>query len=245
LRRGAALLRETRHAAARQAFADFLHAVPGPDGWQAVGNAYLAEGQLPETITALQQMQRLDPDSEREAVLLGLLLVLDGEGSRAVTVLSRAAHRDANPRLWNLLGQQLQCLGRHLDAIQAYARATGLAPGEWRYWRNLGEAYERLGHHEQALEAYREALARRSNPEAWSAIGRVFLALRSYPAAVEAYQEAVKLAPRDLDALAGLGMAYGAQKDWPGALDTYYRVKAVDEAAGAELFALMFRGKQT
>lgn len=243
LRRAMALLRQARHEAARAAFGEFLGRTPEMDGWRAVANAYLAEGQLPDAIAALQQTHRLEHDPELDHILRSLIFALEGSSTRAATALSEAVHRNPNARLWNLLGQQLERLGRDLQAIQAYAEAARLNPDDPRYWKRVGEAYERTGQYARAVDSYREAIALQASADAWSAIGRARLQERYYVQAVQAYREAVKLAPGDLDALAGLGIAYGAQKDWPAALETYYKVKALDPAAGEELFGIVFREK--
>jgi tetratricopeptide (TPR) repeat protein len=245
LRQATLLLRQGRHAAAREAFTDFLERAAAPEAFVAVANAYLAEGQLPDAVAAIQGMHRLAPDPELEQIVHGLVFVLEGSRAQAVTALSESVRRHPSARLWNLLGQQLDALGRSLGAIRAYAQAVRLEPDEPRYWMRLGEAHERVGQPAHALIAYREVLARRASAGAWSAIGRTELEGRHYAAAAEAYQEALRLAPDDLDALVGLGIAYGAQKDWAAALDIHYRVKTVDPAAAEELFGIVFRGKKS
>ncbi len=245
LLRGIASLREGRQEAARTAFAEFLARAPEPEAWRTVANAYLAEGQLPDAIAALQGMVRTGGGRELELILRSLVFVLEGSATQAVSGLTEAVHTSPNAGLWNLLGQQLEHLGRMRDAVQAYGQATVLQPEESRYWRSLGEAYERMGQYPRALASHREVVARHPSVDAWSAVGRVELAQKDYPEAAKAYDEAVKLAPRDLDALAGLGMAYGAQKEWAAALDTYHKVKAIDPVAAEELFGIVFAGRKT
>jgi tetratricopeptide (TPR) repeat protein len=245
LRRGTLLLRQGRHAAARAAFAAFLERAPQAEAFAEVANAYLAEGQLPDAVAAIRDMVRLGPDPDLDQMVHGLVLVLEGSTAQAVATLTESVRRHPNARLWNLLGQQLDIMGRNLGAIRAYAQAVKLHPDEPRYWMNLGEAHERVGQYAHALAAYREVPTRRASAGAWAAIGRTELEGRQYAAAAEAYREALRLAPDDLDALVGLGIAYGAQKDWASALDVHYKVKAVDPAAAEELFGIVFRGKKT
>jgi len=233
---GARLLAQGRHAAARAAFAGWLARQAGPEARQAVADAYLAEGQLGAAIRVLQG----SADPEAAALREALALVLEGARDRAVPALAAAARVRPSASLQLVLGELLEAVGRTAEAVEAYREATRLAPADPRPWVHLGAAYEAAGQCWRAVEAYGHAAELRPDARAWTALGRVYQQQRHYKSAVHAYRQAVALRPHDLDALAGLLLAYAGDRNWAAGLETYHVMRALDRPGAEEAFALAF-----
>jgi tetratricopeptide (TPR) repeat protein len=243
-RAGIRLLAESRHAAAETAFREWVRARPGADAWRAVANAYLSEGQLAETIAALRGMEAAMPDSMIAPLREALALALEGRPEDAVPALTSLAALTPNAGLLALLGGQLEALGKAQDAIEAYREAARLRPEEPRHWLRLAAAYERGGQCTRAIQAYEQASRLRPDARAWIGLGRILHHERQYKTAAHAYRQAVVLSPTDLDALAGLILAYGGAREWAAALDTYHLMKTLDRHGAEEAFAAVFGQKK-
>jgi tetratricopeptide (TPR) repeat protein len=244
LRAGIRLLAASRPAAAETAFREWARARPSAEAWRAIANAYLAEGQLAEAISALRGMEATTPDPVIARIREALALALEGRSADAATALAAVATLSPNAGLQALLGAQLEALGQARDAIQAYREAARLSPEEPRYWLRLAAAYERSGDCLQAIQAYERAGSLRPDAGAWIGLGRLLHRERQYKTAVEAYWQAAALSPNDLDALAGLILAYGGAREWAASLDTYHLMKRLDREGADEAFAAVFGQKK-
>ncbi|MFB3820340.1 MAG: tetratricopeptide repeat protein [Candidatus Methylomirabilales bacterium] len=244
LRAGIRLLGESRHAAAEAAFREAVRLRPGAEAWRAIANAYLAEGQLAHAIVALRGMEAASPDPLIVRIREALALALEGRSADAVPALVSIAPLSPNAGLQALLGAQLEALGKTRDAIEAYREAVRLSPEEPRHWLRLAAAYERVGQCAHAVQAYEQAGRLRPDPRAWVGLGRLLHHEREYKAAVQAFRQAVALRPTDLDALAGLILAYGGAREWAASLDTYHLMKRLDRQGAEEAFAAVFGQKK-
>lgn len=139
----------------------------------------------------------LDPASGPAAVSLSELLLGAGRGEEAAAVLDvLAGSPSADIHVLTANGDALMAIGRLDDAIAAYDRAVGAAPGSAVAEHNLalalGEA-QRFGDSEAAT---RRAFAKGLDGlETWLVHARALFGQGRFPEAEAAYREAVRRRP--------------------------------------------------
>lgn len=78
---------------------------------------------------------------------------------RAAAIADRIAPPQVRARIWNNLGNALERLGRHKDALHALDRGIANNPEDPFPRYNRGIALIRLGRHQEALESFERCLA--------------------------------------------------------------------------------------
>ena len=179
--RGAVLKQLARHS---EAIRDFDHAIalaPGyADAHANRGNVLFDEGQLSDAAAAYERATALRPD------------------------LAEA---------WIGKGNVLAASARHREAIAAFEQAAKLRPDLAEAWVGCGAALSHAGNPDiavsafnNALAAYQSALKARPNQiESWLGCAQVLLKLKRYDEALEASTRAVRLDPRNPNALHSRG----------------------------------------
>ena len=100
-----------------------------PEGFQVVGMAYLAAGDLTSAIGMFEKVIALSPDHGWAQNNLGFALLRSNQNQRAVEVLTRAAELLPNVAMvHNNLGVALERCGRVDEAKAAYSMSTSLSP---------------------------------------------------------------------------------------------------------------------
>jgi Flp pilus assembly protein TadD len=100
-----------------------------PEGFQVVGMAYLAAGDLPSAIGMFEKVIALSPDHGWAQNNLGFALLRANQNQRAVEVLTRAAELlPTVAMVHNNLGVALERVGRVEEAKAAYSMSTSLSP---------------------------------------------------------------------------------------------------------------------
>jgi len=125
--------------------------------------------------------------------------------------------------------------GRYEEAVELFAQARRLSPGDEVIRRNLAGLHTRWGHRllqagslEKAQEQYRAALDLVPDETgSLLGLGDVQLRQRQPRAAVDSYGRAVGLEPRNPDAYSRLGEAYYNQGDLGAALSAWERALAL------------------
>jgi protein O-GlcNAc transferase len=142
------------------------------------------------------------------ALLEGKRLLEAGDTTNALAKLRVATSLlSTNAQAWNYLGVACHRAGLLTNAASAYHRAIGLD-------RDLFEARFNLGClmlEQNELDAAKVnltscALRRPSTPEVWLKLGVTQLRLRESTGAERSYREALRLSPRNAEALNGLGL---------------------------------------
>jgi tetratricopeptide (TPR) repeat protein len=106
-----------------------------------------------------------------------------------------AAKPDA-PAMHILVGDNLSRLGRHEEAIAAFAKAIDLKPDYWEAWGKRGQAYLKLGEKDKALADCFHLVEQ--NPRqawAWNFRGVAYNKLDQYDKALADYTKGLKLQP--------------------------------------------------
>jgi tetratricopeptide (TPR) repeat protein len=175
-----------------------------------------------------QALARDDCDAEALR-LLATVALRKGGREDAVTFAQDAVAADSSAASQVTLGQMLVAVGRHAQAIIELQRAVELDPTRAQAHFFLGVAYSATRSAAAAEDAFRAALAIWGDyPEAHGALGCLLLAEGHTAEAIGELTTAVRLQPRDLDAIAGLAEARVLAGDAEGALAAY---KDATEAA--------------
>ena len=89
----------------------------------------------------------------------GMAFYRSGQLARADEALNRAIQADeGSAAAWTARGIVLAESDRPLEALQAFERASRLAPLRYEPRFNMGSAFESLGRYEQAVCSYEQAL---------------------------------------------------------------------------------------
>ena len=160
-------------------------------------------------------LQQLSEEQFRRQMRQAAILLSSGNGADAIPLLERcfALHPEDVDVLVNLGGAYILA-GQHRRAVPILERASELAPHEPAVWSNLAAAY--LGNPVLATSEQQEkaigALLRSvdlnpATPNAYYNLGLIYKDRGEWDRAAEAFAWAVKVDPRDRDALAWLKRA--------------------------------------
>jgi tetratricopeptide (TPR) repeat protein len=125
---------------------------------------------------AWQAILDVVPPNTEAAARLGRLAWEDGDHAAAVTLLERAAARDAPASVWFDLGLARQDLRDYHGAATAYRGALELKPDFAEAALNLGVVLQEAGELDSAMRAYADAY--RLRPQMF---GTIAMALTSAP----------------------------------------------------------------
>ena len=142
------------------AYEDFVNANPDDfDGWNNLGNARHARGDLEGALTALQEAQRLNPNSSLVHTNIGRVLISLDRHQEACMMLEKAAllaPKDPAPLVE--LARSLINID-HADAgLRALGAAAQLDPRDPKIFVAMGLAFNDLSNLPQAEKAYRIAV---------------------------------------------------------------------------------------
>jgi len=135
--------------------------------------------------------------------LLGVTYLQTGESPGAIPFFEAAlAERPGDVEIWCNLGNALQKLGRHEEAVAAYRQA----PGHAAAFSNFSISLNALGRNEEALAACREAVRLKpGHVEAHNNLAATLKELDRYEEAEAACRRALELRPDYAEALSNLG----------------------------------------
>ena len=139
-------------------------------------------------------------------------------------------NRFINP--WIRLGNVFERQDQANDAVQAYKRATEIAPDAAENWVELGDAQFKTGEYDQAIEAYSKAVT--LDPEAGWPLGNLALSLVTQGK----IEEAIPLYKKSIDLLTEvkdkaicwnrLGNAYRKINDYENAFHAFQAADQLD-----------------
>ena len=200
----------------------------------------LLSGHRPATVLKLLEgIPLLDNEAARE---LGLALWTEagrlGEPEqdafirRAVELLGSAIHADEDDGLAHAaLAAILARQGAGAEALPLAARATNLAPNDYRSWAALGDAHRAQGEHDQAVFYYQMAL--RLQPTAATVLkdAAASLLLANHPdRAIPLIEQAIAAHPDDPENHANLALARRALGEAQAALAAAQHAAALGQA---------------
>jgi tetratricopeptide (TPR) repeat protein len=170
---------------------------------------------------------RPDDVAARKLLIRVLAYAGDAAGARAqVTELARALPPN-DPSPYIELGHAMELGHRYDEALEAYDRASAVAPVSPEGPREGGIRCAHWGEAEAAAPRLEEAVRRGSNDvETWHTLGLVRWHLGDYDGAKEAYRAAAAADPRSAEGWLGLATVAVAQGDGAAALAAYDQVLA-------------------
>lgn len=129
------------------------------EGWNALGNARLEEGEPDAAREAWLRALSLRPNYSRPRVNLATLSMRGQDWEAAERGLLQALGANgSNPVAWANLGRVRMELGRPGEASEAWDRAIELSPAVPAFWRGLALSRRHQGDEEGARAALGEAL---------------------------------------------------------------------------------------
>jgi tetratricopeptide (TPR) repeat protein len=149
-----ALARQGRFADAETLLKHALRLKPDDHGLRfSLASALFNQQKAPEALPHVEQLLALDPRSAAYRNLMAACLGLVGEFDRAIALNAElVAQFPRQPRVWLNHGHALRTVGRVENAVDAYRRAIGLAPGLGDAWWSLANLkVARLSAADQAM----------------------------------------------------------------------------------------------
>ncbi|MGH9534186.1 MAG: tetratricopeptide repeat protein [Terriglobales bacterium] len=200
----------------------------------------LLSGHRPATVfKLLEGIPILDGDAARE---LGLALWSEAAHlpeaeqeafiRRAIELLGAAIHADADDGLAHAaLAAILARHGGEEEALPLAARATNLAPNDYRSWAALGDAHRAQGEHDQAVFYYQMALRLQPTAAAVLKDAAASLLLGNHPErAIPLIEQAIAAHPEDPENHANLALARRALGEAHAALAAARRAADLGQA---------------
>jgi len=166
--------------------------------------ALFSTGQYAALETAAKAFLAHLPENGKGWHLLGLSLVVRGNGAQALPALLRASEllpQDVD--VWDHLGSAYLQTGQLPEAVVALSRAISLRPDHAVSYNNLGNVFLEMGQLDAAEEQYRRAL--NCQPHYAQAAGNLGIALQGLGHLEEAltcYTRALAMQPDDANILA-------------------------------------------
>ena len=131
-------------------------------------------GLRPQARQAWRAILDVIPDNLEAAARLGRLAWEDGDHAAAMSLLTRAAQREAPAFVWFDLGLARQDLRDHDGAADAYRKAIEIKPDHAEAALNLGVVLQESGDLDGAMRAYAQAYRLRLE-----SFGKIAMALTS------------------------------------------------------------------
>lgn len=124
----------------------------------------LQERDFARAETELQRALKTAPDDARAHLTLGNVLRKRRELDGAIEHLARAAELDATSTdAWNNLGVSYEQAGRLEEALDAYEKASALAPKRLLFLENIARVHAARGNDADALAGFRAVLEQDEN----------------------------------------------------------------------------------
>lgn len=121
------------------------------------------QGDLGRSAAICKSILAAQPAHPGALMLMGMLLLQDGQPGKAAEVLEKSLEADPGQvEVLLLLARTLTSLGRKGAARKACARALRLAPRRVQLWEQMGDVLVTLNQHRKAASCYQRAM--RLNP---------------------------------------------------------------------------------
>jgi serine/threonine protein kinase/Flp pilus assembly protein TadD len=199
---------------------------------QLMGHALAFAGDRPASIAWLRRSHRQYPGDSRISFDLAFRLAESGtpaELDDALRFAEAALASRSSPAMYDFVGNTLNRMGRHAEAIACARKAIEIAPDH--NWDNngLGEAYKNLGealvaHREpdEAIQCFYKAIELKPTDWAYKGLGEAFAAQGNLDEAINCYHKAMELNPQWGWPHCNIGDALAAQGKLDDAI-VYYR----------------------
>ncbi len=203
----------------------------GPDGqptaatpWLQASDQWLVDGDFEQaTATLIQGLKSLPRHPDLVAQLARAHILADRVDQGANALADTQNQRD-HLSLWLVRGLLARRQGQNDATLQAFARATALAPGDDRGWFGLGSAHTEREDTSPARAALAEALRLApTGPGYLGELGTLETFSNQFAQADTAFAQALAVNPSDYVALTGLGLLRLKQGQPQVALDHLLR----------------------
>ncbi|MGA1842611.1 MAG: tetratricopeptide repeat protein [bacterium] len=182
------------------------------EGWNHLGNLYLAGNDLHLAAMHFEKALEYDPEHVMALINLGLVYTRKGQMEKAQTQFQYALRIDPNcVEAHNNLGSVYLGQGRYDQAISELNSALAIRPSYVNAVINLGMLYARLNDYQKAEKHFQQVLAMDSScAEAYNQLGYLYILKKDYAQALSSYQEMVRLQPENPQAYFYMGKVYQA-----------------------------------
>lgn len=214
-----------------------------------LAEAHVRDGRYEEARPLLEGILAEQPDLSTALLLLGDLLLGEGDAAGAIAHYEEAFRQNPTTEAKLKLAQAYLEASRLEEARRHYQDVTRQFPYRAEGYLGLGDVLREQGEPERALEQYRQALSRASDPALREEIAKRIMALApedtsvrfqlanyyregyKYDAAIGQYEAILSLVPPDSEdayfALVGLGDCYVPKIQYDMALEHYRRALEV------------------
>lgn len=181
-----------------------------------------------DAIAQAKEALRLRPELARANLFLGASYVELGEFDAAIHPLKKVL--EAQPKERNallLLAQALSGIQRYQEAAEQFQRVSELVPDNPKVWYGLGRCYDKLSRQapgqrehyaELARQAYERLMELPRSRESSIHLAELRAESSEWVEAAKEWREALKIAPGDRQARAGLVWALYRARDYAAAL---------------------------
>lgn len=210
-----------------------------------LAGAYVKGNQFSLARPLLDEALGRDPNNATALILLGDLLLAEGDAEGAIARYDAAYKRALTAEALLKLAGAYLAAGQVENAKKRYEDVIRVFPYRAEGHRGLGDVYVELGDPTKALASYRQALSRAVAVSLKETIARKIVDLDptdlrtryllaayfreqyKYDGAISQYEAILDLSPGNLEALLGLGDCYLAKVQYDQSLDYYRQALAV------------------
>lgn len=167
------------------------------EGWALLGNALKFINK--DGFYALEKAQKLDPDSKIANEMLAIYWREHDDTARSLLILNKLAEEEPSEAFWRYeIGNTLVYQGDLYGALEAFIKATELAPEDSFYWLSLAQftIEYKISMDTVGLSAARQALVLEpENGKAFDVLGVIYLNLENFTNAERFMLQALEKQP--------------------------------------------------
>ncbi len=185
---------------------------------------------LEETVTACQNVLKLQPDNKLVYFILGNIQSKQGNIEAAIADYKTSITLDSQ-QFWvyKKLGKLLIEQNQWDEATALFQEAVKVHPDNPDFYCSLGKVQGKQGNIEAAIISYRQAI--KLYPQyimAYHALGQIFVQQGQFNEAIATYQQALKLKQNSPHTYLLLGNAYRKQEEIESAITSYEKGLALN-----------------
>ena len=201
------------------------------------------EGRLVEARAELVRHLRAAPGDADAAHFLGMIASQQGNWPDARKWMQRSVELAPRNAMFRInLGAVFGNLRQPREAIEQLKVGISLPGGDRpELHNNIGVAHERLGELRQAAECFKRALALKPDyVDAYVHLGNVCRKASRHDEAVDSYEKALRLQPRSVKVLDGLGASYSELGDTAAAVRCFRRLVELEPHSPGHRSAMLY-----
>ncbi len=173
------------------------------------GAALIQANRLDEGRQALRAAFEMDPESARNAYLLGRAYLMEGKTEEGLQLMRRSIDlATTHHGLLLYMGNYLLRMQYYAEAASALEKAANLRPDK-AVWADLGTAYEYSGQGEKAFEAYRRSIMTApDDPRGYLNMGSIYQKQNKPDLAITVWRDGAERIPDSFALHFNLALAY-------------------------------------